>query len=95
MFKWASIKSEEREHEVQIAKHRQKVKTQELLESLSCHDFLTPLMQSRQKRQRGTGEWLFRTHEFKKWVDGNGAPVLWCSGKSKSLIYISLSNIIT
>jgi hypothetical protein len=86
IFKWSSSKSEE----ARISKRRRKEETQGLLDSLSSHNFLTPLKQSRRKRQNGTGEWLFETQEFIQWIDGNGAPVLWCSGKSESSVELIL-----
>lgn len=90
LFKWTSGKTEAarklqvQAEEARIAKRRRKEEIHELLESLSAHDFLTPLKQSRRKRQNGTGEWLFETSEFVDWIHENGAPVFWCSGKSWS-----------
>jgi hypothetical protein len=69
--------------EMQIAKRQHKEYIQELLESFSSHDFLTPLKQGRRKRQIGTADWLFKTRNFDDWINGHGAPVLWCSGKSE------------
>jgi hypothetical protein len=58
-------------------------RTQQLLDSLSTHDYLTPLKQSRRKRHNSTAQWIFSTNEFDRWVKGTGSPLLWCSGKSK------------
>lgn len=74
------------EEATKVAKHRKTVQKEELLESLSSHDFLTPLKQSRRKKQSGTAEWLFKTEQFEKWINGHGRPVFWYSGKSESFV---------
>ncbi|KAJ5287317.1 hypothetical protein N7478_003003 [Penicillium angulare] len=65
----------------QVNIQRAKKRKQELLGSLSTHDYLTPLKQSRQKRHGGTAEWLFEIQEFDHWITGIGCPVIYCSGK--------------
>ncbi|RDA94367.1 hypothetical protein CP533_3768 [Ophiocordyceps camponoti-saundersi (nom. inval.)] len=59
---------------------------QKLMDSLSTHDYLTPLKQSRRKRYSGTAQWLSQTRQFSRWIDGVDSPLLWCSGKSKFLL---------
>ncbi|RDA85560.1 hypothetical protein CP532_3321 [Ophiocordyceps camponoti-leonardi (nom. inval.)] len=54
---------------------------QQLMDSLSTHDYLTPLKQSRRKRYGGTAQWLSQTRQFSLWMDGVDSPLLWCSGK--------------
>lgn len=63
-------------------KQRARERRQQLLDSLSTHDYLTPLKQSRRKRHAGTAEWLFETEEFNEWINDLGFTVFWCSGKS-------------
>ena len=58
---------------------------QQFHDSISKHDFLTPLKQSRRKRYPGTAEWLFNTDQFKRWFIEGESQVLWSSGKSASL----------
>lgn len=70
-------------------------KRQQLLNSLSTHDYLTPLKQSRRKRHSSTAQWLFPTNEFHLWANGTGSPLLWCSGKSKHHFSKYLSKILT
>ncbi|KAJ5093645.1 hypothetical protein N7456_009506 [Penicillium angulare] len=65
----------------QIDKRRAKKRKQQLLDSLSTHDYLTPLKQSRRKRHGGTAEWLFEMQEFDHWMSGTDCPVIFCSGK--------------
>ncbi|SPO05181.1 uncharacterized protein DNG_07867 [Cephalotrichum gorgonifer] len=62
-------------------KRRAAERKQQLLDSLSKHDYLTPFKQSRRKRYPGTATWLFETPQYKAWFDGAGSQVLWCSGK--------------
>lgn len=59
---------------------------QQLLDSISKHDHLTPFKQSRRKTHPRTAEWLFETSEFKKWFTGEASQVLWTSGKSMILL---------
>jgi hypothetical protein len=33
-----------------------------------------------ERHQPGTGTWLIDHNIFQSWVNGNGEPVLWCSG---------------
>ena len=56
---------------------------QQLLDTLSTHDYLTPFKQSRRMRHGDTTQWLFQTAEFDRWIEGTGPPLLWCSGKSE------------
>lgn len=67
---------------------------QQRLDSLSKHDYLTPLKQSRRKRYSGTAQWLFETQEFDGWIAGANSPLLWCSGKIGSGKTILTASII-
>ncbi|KAJ5667464.1 hypothetical protein N7507_003328 [Penicillium longicatenatum] len=69
-------------------------KRQQLLDSLSTHDYLTPLKQSRRKRHNSTAQWIFSTNEFDRWVKGTGSPLLWCSGKIGSGKTIITASVI-
>ncbi|KAJ6016755.1 hypothetical protein N7451_000134 [Penicillium sp. IBT 35674x] len=71
-----------------------KAKRQELLDSISTHDYLTPLKQSRRKRHNSTAQWLFSKDEFDQWVKGTGSPLLWCSGKIGSGKTILTASVI-
>lgn len=69
--------------QLQSDERRAKERRQQLLDSLSKYDYLTPLKQSRRKRLSGTSEWLFQTREFSQWIHNTESPLLWCYGKSK------------
>jgi hypothetical protein len=73
--------------QVDVNEWRAKERKQKLLDSLSTHDYLTPLKQSRRKRQNGTAEWLFETKEFDNWSNTPRSRLLWCSGKSIEPLY--------
>lgn len=73
--------------QVQSDKRRDMERRQRLLDSLSTHDYLTALKQSRRKRYGTTTEWLFHTTEFHRWANDADCPLLWCSGKSKSPLH--------
>jgi hypothetical protein len=57
-------------------------------ESQLCVDWISTMsFYSRQvdmlnRRQEGTGEWLFQSEEFKTWLTG-AEKTLWCSGLRK------------
>ncbi|KAJ1335026.1 ankyrin repeat domain-containing protein 50 [Microdochium nivale] len=53
---------------------------QQILDSLSTHDFMRSFKQSTEKRYGNTTQWVFETPQFRRWLDGE-SPVLWCSGK--------------
>ncbi|KAF5682015.1 NACHT domain-containing protein [Fusarium circinatum] len=70
---------------------------QKLLDSLSSYDYIKPLKHARQKRYPKSAEWIFRTDEFERWVDGTTPGLLWCSGKmgsGKSIICASVINYL-
>ncbi|KAL7796741.1 hypothetical protein V8C37DRAFT_408226 [Trichoderma ceciliae] len=67
--------------QTQSNERRTKERRQQLLDSLSTYDYVTPLKQSRRKRYSGTSEWLFQTPEFDQWINSTDSPVLWCYGK--------------
>ncbi|PMB65245.1 hypothetical protein BM221_008601 [Beauveria bassiana] len=69
-------------HEQQL-RRKAKEERQRLLESLSSHEYRTPFWEACKKRQRDTAEWIFAVPEFKRWYDGSGPSLLWCSGKSR------------
>lgn len=75
--------------QAQSDERRAKERRQLLLDTLSTHDYFTPLKQSRRKRYSGTLEWLFQTPEFDRWMNNTDYPLLWCSGKSKFPLHYS------
>ncbi|TFB02951.1 Ankyrin repeat domain-containing protein 50 [Trichoderma ghanense] len=77
----------------EVDRRRAMERRQQLLDSLSTHDYVTPLKQSRRKRYSGTLEWLFKTREFDRWLNDSECPFLWCSGKigsGKTILTASL-----
>ncbi|KAL6887999.1 hypothetical protein GGI43DRAFT_425900 [Trichoderma evansii] len=75
--KFSKVEAWQLQSDERQAKERQ----QQLLDSLSKHDYLTLLKQSRKKRLTGTSEWLFQTREFSQWIRNTESPLLWCYGK--------------
>ncbi|KAK7928425.1 Vegetative incompatibility protein HET-E-1 [Apiospora marii] len=67
--------------QVQSSHQESARRTQQLLDSLSTHDFMRPFKRSSEKRYGDTTNWVFGTEQFRNWLDGE-SPVLWCSGKS-------------
>jgi len=41
------------------------------------------------KRAKGTGEWLFENHVFKKWVSDSTSRLLICSGIRNHLLVVA------
>ncbi|KAI6288058.1 hypothetical protein MCOR27_001082 [Pyricularia oryzae] len=66
---------------------------QRLLDSLSAHDFMRPYKQSNERRYGNTTDWVFKTSEFQRWLDGE-STVLWCSGKIGSGKTVVASSVI-
>ncbi|KAI1328541.1 hypothetical protein F5Y16DRAFT_150403 [Xylariaceae sp. FL0255] len=54
---------------------------QRLLDSFCSHRPEKLLKQNQRKRFRNTASWIFQSSEFREWIDSNGSPLLWCSGK--------------
>lgn len=83
IFSQSRKKSGKRDNwQVEVNEWRAKEEKKQLLDALSTHDYLTPLKQSRRKRQNGTAQWLYETQEFENWSNASESRVLWCSGKS-------------
>ncbi|RYP43678.1 hypothetical protein DL768_009779 [Monosporascus sp. mg162] len=59
---------------------------QQLLEKLSSYDYLSPFREARKKRHCSTAEWIFSTSEFNRWNDATASSLLWCCGKSKTIL---------
>ncbi|KAH7010053.1 hypothetical protein EDB80DRAFT_714408 [Ilyonectria destructans] len=93
-FKRADDKLDKLSGHLQRDERRARKRRQELLESLSTHDYLTPLKRNRRKRHSDTGKWLFQTPEFDRWINGTGSPILWCSGKIGSGKTILTASVI-
>ena len=66
----------------QAAKQYLDEEQQKVLEWLSPLNFASKQVDTFERHQRGTGEWLFEEEVFKAWLAGhkNG---LWCSGIRK------------
>ncbi|KAM3472159.1 hypothetical protein MY5147_005452 [Beauveria neobassiana] len=80
-------------HEQQL-RRKAKEERQRLLESLSSHEYRTPFWEACKKRQRDTAEWIFAVPEFKRWYDGSGPSLLWCSGKIGSGKTVLCANVV-
>ncbi|KAH8667894.1 hypothetical protein BGZ61DRAFT_498355 [Ilyonectria robusta] len=93
-FKRADDKLDKLSGHLQRDERRARKRRQELLDSLSTHDYLTPLKLSRRKRHSETGKWLFQTPEFDRWINGTGSPILWYSGKIGSGKTILTASVI-
>ncbi|RCI14837.1 hypothetical protein L249_6700 [Ophiocordyceps polyrhachis-furcata BCC 54312] len=76
-----STTRKEQAAQVRTSERQAGQRRQQLMDSLSTHDYLTPLKQSRRKRYSGTAHWLSRTRQFSRWMDGVDSPLFWCSGK--------------
>ncbi|VUC23261.1 unnamed protein product [Clonostachys rosea] len=61
--------------------HKTLKRDQRLLESLSTHDYSTPLKEACKTRISNTATWIFSTPEFTSWTTQKGPFLLWCSGK--------------
>ncbi|CAH0042172.1 unnamed protein product [Clonostachys rhizophaga] len=61
--------------------HKTRKRDQRLLESLSTHDYSTPLKEACKIRNCNTATWIFSTPEFTSWTIQQGTSLLWCSGK--------------
>uniref|UniRef100_A0A8H7K1T9 NACHT domain-containing protein n=1 Tax=Bionectria ochroleuca TaxID=29856 RepID=A0A8H7K1T9_BIOOC len=61
--------------------HKTRKRDQRLLESLSTHDYSTPLKEACKIRNCNTATWIFSTPEFTSWNIQQGPSLLWCSGK--------------
>ncbi|KAK8143495.1 hypothetical protein G3M48_007169 [Beauveria asiatica] len=80
-------------HEQQL-RRKAREERQRLLESLSSHEYRTPFWEACKKRQRDTAEWIFAVPEFKRWYDGSGPSLLWCSGKIGSGKTVLCANVV-
>ncbi|KAM3457747.1 hypothetical protein MY3296_000820 [Beauveria thailandica] len=80
-------------HEQQL-RRKAREERQRLLESLSSHEYRTPFWEACKKRQRDTAEWIFAVPEFKRWHDGSGPSLLWCSGKIGSGKTVLCANVV-
>ncbi|KAH7024882.1 ankyrin repeat-containing domain protein [Microdochium trichocladiopsis] len=66
--------------QIQSSNYESARRRQQLLDSLSSHDFRRPFKQANERRYGNTTRWVFDTPQFQQWLDGE-SPVLWCSGK--------------
>ena len=66
----------------QAAKQHLDVEQQKVLEWLSPLNFASKQVDTFERNQRGTGEWLFEEDVFKAWLAGD-TNALWCSGIRK------------
>jgi hypothetical protein len=55
-----------------------------IVEWLSPLDFSADQIDYYNIREKGTGEWILDTDEFKEWINGS-KRTLWCHGIRKSL----------
>ena len=71
----------------QAAKKNLDDEKQKILEWLSPLNFASKQVDTFERHQRGTGQWLFEEEVFKAWLAGDN-NALWCSGIRKlSRIY--------
>ena len=66
----------------QAAKQYLDGEQQDVLRWLSPLNFASKQVDTFERHQRGTGEWLFEEKVFKAWLAG-GNKALWCSGIRK------------
>ena len=66
----------------QAAKQYLDEEQQKVLEWLSPLNFASKQVDTFERHQRGTGQWLFEEEMFKAWLAG-GKNALWCSGIRK------------
>lgn len=66
----------------QAAKKHLDAEQQKVLEWLSPLNFASKQVDTFERHQRGTGEWLFEEEVFKAWLAGE-KNALWCSGIRK------------
>ena len=66
----------------QAAKQYLNENQQKVLEWLSPLNFASKQVDTFERHQRGTGQWLFEEEVFKAWLAGDN-NALWCSGIRK------------
>ncbi|ETS82029.1 hypothetical protein PFICI_07031 [Pestalotiopsis fici W106-1] len=81
------------DRQLQNDKQNMRKKRQQLLDSLSTHDYMRALKQSSQKRYSSTANWVFETPQFQQWLEGESS-LLWCSGKIGSGKTIITASVI-
>ncbi|KAH7303175.1 hypothetical protein B0I35DRAFT_455335 [Stachybotrys elegans] len=79
-------------------KHRSQLESwkrrQALVDSLSDHDYMSPLRKAIRKRYAGTMSWIFETQEYRGFLEQKRGSVLWCTGKIGSGKTIAMASII-
>ncbi|KAH7171285.1 hypothetical protein EDB81DRAFT_851905 [Dactylonectria macrodidyma] len=69
-------------------------KRRRLLQNLSSFNFVTPFVNARNKRHKGTTEWVVETPEFKSWYGYHTSHILHITGKIGSGKSILASKLV-